>query len=96
MNALLIRRIPSRLVPIAMSLVALAMVLGHAALFGAVHEVDEGAAAHLFQLLMVAQVPFVVFFAARWLPRLPKQAQVVLVLQACAGMVALAAAYWLT
>jgi hypothetical protein len=33
------------------------MVLGHAAMFGVVHEADEGTAAHVFQLLMAAQVP---------------------------------------
>ena len=50
-----------------------AMVLGHAAMFGVVHEADEGTAVHIFQLLMVAQVPFVAFFAIKWLPRTPRQ-----------------------
>ena len=36
-----------------MSLAALALVLGHAAVFGIVHEADEGAAAHVWQILMV-------------------------------------------
>ena len=35
-----------------MSFAALAMVLGHAAMFGVVHEADEGTAAHIFQLLI--------------------------------------------
>jgi hypothetical protein len=60
--------------PIAMSLTALAIVLGYVAIFGIVHEADEGTAAHLFQLLMGGQVPIVAFFAIRWLPQTPKQA----------------------
>ena len=95
MNVLPIRT-PSALIPIAMSLAALALVVGHAAICGVVHEADEGAAAHIFQLLMIAQVPVVVFFVVKWLPRLPKQALLVLALQACAGLAALLAVFWLT
>ena len=40
-------RQPSAFLPVALSLVALALVLGHVALFGVVHEADEGTAAHL-------------------------------------------------
>ena len=36
---------PSALIPLAMSLAALAVVLGHVAMFGAAREADEGAAA---------------------------------------------------
>ena len=56
-----------------MSFAALALVLGHAAIFGIVHEADEGTAAHIFQLLMVGQVPFVASaFAVRGRPsRIP-------------------------
>src|SRR5205809_7380937 len=43
-------RQPSAFLPIAMSLAALALVLGHIALFGITHEADEGAAAHIWQL----------------------------------------------
>jgi hypothetical protein len=43
---------PSAFVPMTMSLTALAVVLGNIAMFGVVHEADEGAAAHLWQLLM--------------------------------------------
>ena len=50
---------------------------------------DEGTAAHLWQLLMVAQVIGMVFFAARWLPRDGKRASVMLALQAV-GIVAAA------
>ena len=87
---------PSALLPIAMSLAALALVLGHAAMFGVVHEADEGTPAHIFQLLMVAQVPLVAYFALKWLPLVPRQTLGVLALQALAALAAFAAVYWLT
>ncbi len=87
---------PSAVVPLVLSSAALALVLGHAALFGVVHEADEGTAAHIFQLLMAAQVPVVAFFAIRWLPRAPRQAFQVLVLQAGAALAAFVAVFFLT
>jgi hypothetical protein len=89
-------RQPSAFVPLTMSLAALAIVLGHAAVYGVAHEADEGAAAHLFQILMVAQVPVVAFFAIRWLPRAPRQALRVLAMQAGAALAAFAAVFFLT
>jgi len=86
----------SALAPIAMSLAGLALVLGHFAMYGVVHEADEGTPAHIFQLLMVAQVPIVLFFAAKWLPRAPRQALEVLALQAVSGIAAFASVYFLT
>ena len=87
---------PSAVLPLAMSFAALALVLGHAAVFGAIHEADEGAAAHIFQLLMAAQVPVVVFFAIKWVPRTPGQALRVLALQVGAALAAFAAVFFLT
>lgn len=86
---------PSAFVPVAMSFAALAVVLAHVAVFGTAREVDEGTAAHLWQLLMAAQLPLLVFFAIRWLPRSPKQAMLVMALQASAAAVALAPVYFL-
>ena len=87
MSRSLIKR-PSAVLPLVMSCAALALVLGHAVLFGVVHEADEGTAAHIFQLLMAAQVPVVAYFAIKWLPRAPRQALQVLALQAGAAIVA--------
>ena len=87
---------PSAFLPLAMSLAALVMVLGHAAIFGVVHEADEGTPAHIFQLLMAAQIPVVAFFAIKWLPRAPRQTLHVLVLQAGAALAAIAAVFFLT
>jgi hypothetical protein len=81
---------PSAFLPLAMSFVALAIVLAHIAFFGAAREADEGTAAHLFQLLMAAQAPIVAFFAIRWLPRDPGPALKVLALQLVAALAALA------
>ena len=86
---------PSAFLPVAMSFGALAVVLFHVAIFGAAREADEGAAAHIYQLLMVAQLPLLLFFAIRWLPRSPKQAAQVMALQVGAVITALAPVYFL-
>ena len=75
-------RKPSAVVPIAMSLAALATVLAQIALAGVARQTDEGAAAHIWQLLIAGQMPVLLFFAIRWLPRRPKQALCVLAVQA--------------
>jgi len=87
---------PSAFLPVAMSFAALATVLGHVAMYGAVREADEGTAAHIFQLLMIAQAPIVAFFAIKWLPRTPRQALYILALQAGAALAALAPVFFLT
>jgi hypothetical protein len=81
---------PSAFVPIALSLVALSVVLGHIAMFGTARQADEGAAAHLWQVLMAGQVPIVAFFVIKWLPRTPNQALMILGLQILAGLAAAA------
>src|ERR1700736_3310192 len=86
---------PSAFLPIAMSLVAVAVVLTHIALVGTARQPDEGTAAHLWQLLMAGQLPIILFFAVRWLPRAPRYALRVLALQAAAAVAALAPVYLL-
>jgi hypothetical protein len=90
----LIRK-PSAFLPVTMSLAALLTVLVTLAMFGVVRESDEGAAAHIWQLLMAGQVPIAAFFVVRWLPRAFKPALVVLALQVCAALAALAPVYFL-
>lgn len=94
MNVPLMKQ-PGAFLPLLMSLAALGLVLGHAAVFGIVHEPDEGAAAHVFQLLMAAQIPLVAFFAIRWLPQAPRQTLQVIALQAGAALAAMAAVMFL-
>lgn len=83
----------SAFIPIAMSLLALTVVLVHIARYGATREPDEGTAAHIWQLLIAAQLPIIAFFAIRWVPRHPKQALVALALQAGALVAALTPVY---
>jgi hypothetical protein len=86
---------PTAFIPVAMSLAALVIVLGHVAMFGAAREADEGAAAHLWQLLMAGQLPIIAFFTLRWLAQMPKQALQVLALQIVAALAAVAPVYFL-
>ena len=86
---------PTAWLPIAMSAVALAIVLGHIALFGVTRDVDEGTAAHLWQLLMAGQVPFILYHASVWLPRTPRRSLNVLAIQVAAALAALAPVYLL-
>lgn len=86
---------PSAFVPLVMSLAALATVLVSVANYGVVREPDEGAGAHIWQLLMAGQVPVIAFFAIKWLPRTPRQALYILALQAAAAIGALAPVFFL-
>jgi len=86
---------PSAFLPMAMSLTALAMVLGYVAIYGVVRQADEGSVAHLWQLLMAGQMPVLAFFAIKWLPRAPRQTLCVLALQAGAALAAIAPVFFL-
>jgi len=87
-------RRPSALIPLAMSLTALAIVMGHIAMYGHAREADEGAAAHLWQILMAGQLPVLAFFAIKWLRRAPRQALEVLALQAGAVLASMAPVFY--
>jgi hypothetical protein len=87
---------PGAWIPLAMSLAALILVVGHAAIFGIVHEADEGAAAHIWQILMAGQLPIVAYFTLHWLPRRPKEWLQVLALLAVTWLANFAGVYWLT
>jgi hypothetical protein len=94
-------RHPSAFVPVAMSLTALALVLGRVAMFGTGPEVvvngrpDEGTVAHLWQLLMAGELPVLAFFAIKWLPRAPRQTLGILAVQAGAVLASMAPVYFL-
>ena len=85
---------PSAFLPVTMSLLALAIVLGHIVFFGTARQPDEGTAAHLWQLLMAGQLPVVAFFAIKWLPSEPKQALLILGLQVAAALAAMFPVWW--
>lgn len=84
---------PSAFLPLLMSVTVLTLIVVHIARFGTLHEADEGAEAHLFQILMPAQIPIIVFFAAKWLPRSRTQALTVLTLQVAAALVVFAVVF---
>ena len=86
---------PSAFLPLVMSFGALTTVIIYVAMFGPVPQSDEGTAAHIWQILMAGQIPIIVFFAIRWLPRTPKDALLVLVLQGGAALMALAPVFLL-
>ena len=88
-------RQPSALVPLGMAMTALAVVLLHIAVYGAAREADEGPTAHIWQLLMVAQLPALAVFGIRWLPKAPKQAVGVLGVLVAAILAAVAPVYLL-
>jgi len=93
MDSALLKR-PGALIPVARSIAALTTVIGYAAMFGTARQADEGAAAHIWQLLMAGQLPVVAFFAIKWLPIAPRQALLVLALQVGAALAAMFPVWW--
>ena len=64
MTLALLKR-PSALLPIALSVAALALVAGFILLYGTQHQgEDEGATAHVWQLLILAHGPAILFITA--------------------------------
>jgi hypothetical protein len=89
----LLRR-PSAWLPIAISAIALAMVLGYAAMVGTAQRAaphDEGAPARVFQLLMLTSAIATASFAVRWLPRAPRESATIVVLQLLVAALPIAA-----
>jgi hypothetical protein len=95
MNSLRMLKHPSAFLPVAMSIAALGTVLIFIALHGTAPQSDEGAAAHIWQLLMVVQLPIIGFFAIKWLPQSPRQALPIMALQVCAVLAAMAPVFLL-
>lgn len=85
---------PTALLPIAMSAAALTTVLAYAATFGTAPQADEGTAAHLWQALMVGQLPVMALFAVNWLPVAPRHALAVLAVQVAAAFAAMFPVWW--
>ena len=86
---------PSAFVPLIMSGLALLAVAVALTVRGVQRQPDEGAAAHIWQLLMAGQLPVIVFFAVRWIPRSPRQGLVVLGLQVLLVLCAMAPVFLL-
>jgi len=86
---------PSAIIPLVISISAFMLILAVLSTVGVTHQQDEGAPARIFQLLIGLQVPIAVFFAFKWLPRSPRSALIVLLLQAAAALIAVATIAWL-
>ena len=95
MSPLTLLKRPSAFLPVAMSLCALATIFVFIALHGTAPQEDEGAAAHIWQLLMAAQAPIVLFFAIKWVPQSPREAVPILALQVVAALAAMAPVFLL-
>ena len=85
----ILARKPSAIAPIVMSLSALVVVLVAIAIAGTKPQPDEGAAAHIWQLLMAGQLPILGWFVLHWLRRDFKAGLVVLGIQTAAMLAAL-------
>ena len=90
-------RATSAWVPIALAGAAIALLVGHLltgphapniVVGNGIPREDETSAARLWQLLMLLQVPCVLYFAAWWLPKDPKRALAMLGIQGFAFVAA--------
>jgi len=79
----------SAIVPVVMSLLALMLVAVQVLIHGLGPEPDEGTLAHLYQLLVVGQIPVVAYFGLRWFRLAPLQGLRVVVAQGFALAAAL-------
>ena len=85
----------SAVLPIVMSLAALATVFVHITVSGTQPQADEGTAAHVWQLLMAGQLPIMLFYAIKWIPRTRQIALAVLGVQIAGALSAAAPVFWL-
>ena len=83
-------RHPAAWLPIVVPLALVTYIAVYLSWFGVPHSSDEGTAAHIFQLTMLAEFALVVVFAVRWLPKAPAAAAIVLGIQLLAAATPLA------
>ena len=74
---------PIGFIPMLMSLTAFAIAIGSVATVP-IEQGEEGAAAHMFQLLLAAELPLLAFFAMTWLRKDVPAALTILAIQAAA------------
>jgi hypothetical protein len=85
---------PLAILPIGMSLGALAAIFVHIARFGVAPQPDEGTTAHIWQILMGGQLPLILIVGLTWLPRRTRAALIVLGLQLAAAAAAAFPLWW--
>jgi hypothetical protein len=90
-------RAPSGWIPVALAVAATLLLAGYLAtgphepnivVENGIGRQDETAAARIWQLLMLAQLPFVLYFAAVWLPKDRARAARMLAIQGAAFVAA--------
>lgn len=70
-----------------MSVAALILVYGYFIFSGTPNTGgDEGIAARIFQLLLVGQIPIILYFAIKWVPKVPRESLRILVIQVFAAL----------
>jgi hypothetical protein len=87
---------PSAFIPVAMSLTAFVIVVGHAVIFGITPPPGGAAIARIFQTLLAAQLPVVLFLAVTRLRQDPVPTARILAAQAVAALAAFAVDFLLT
>lgn len=83
---------PTALLPIGLSLGALLVVLIHIACFGPVYGADQDPVAHIWQILMLVQIPALALFMGRWFRKARRPTLQVLTLQSVAIALSVVAA----
>ena len=81
---------PSAFLPVAMSFVALATVLGHVAVSASPEKLISSHPFMSFNCSMISQLPIMMFFAIKSLRQNPRQTLFVMALQLAAAVAALA------
>jgi hypothetical protein len=93
-SVLALSKEPSAYLPMAMSIAALTVVVASLAMFGVPPpHADEGATAHIWQLLMALQAPVIVRFVFKWVRKTPRLALSVLGIQIALALAAMAPVY---
>jgi hypothetical protein len=79
---------PSAWVPLLLPALILLMLVITFETSGLMRQADEGTEAHLFQTWLVVEAVLIGYFAIKWLPRMPKEALLILLLQIIASLAA--------
>ena len=74
-------RKPIAWLSLALSLLAIGLIVANVVFVGLAPQADEGAEARIFQVLMLFDALVIGAFAVRWLPIAPKEASAVVALQ---------------
>lgn len=86
---------PSAAIPIVISFAATMLVLVHRSLTLSGDESEVATFSQAFRVILALQIPLVLYFLYRWLPRKPNDALRVLAMQAVAALVAIVAGLWM-